>query len=40
MSRKLIDEEQNTRLRSHLKELELFGVVNAAVFERMDRFDD
>ncbi|MCL2002896.1 MAG: AraC family transcriptional regulator [Oscillospiraceae bacterium] len=32
--------EQNARLRAYLKELEPSGVVNAAVFKALDRFDD
>lgn len=32
--------EQNTQLRVYLKELEQSGVVNAAVFKALDRFDD
>ncbi|MCL2059398.1 MAG: hypothetical protein FWH01_10140, partial [Oscillospiraceae bacterium] len=32
--------EQNARLRSYLKELQPSGAVNAAVFERLDKFDD
>ena len=32
--------EQNARLREYLKELEPSGVVNAAVFKALDRFDD
>ena len=32
--------EQNAKLRAYLKELEPSGVVNAAVFKALDRFDD
>jgi AraC-like DNA-binding protein len=32
--------EQNAKLRTYLKELEPSGVVNAAVFKALDRFDD
>jgi len=32
--------EQNARLRDHLKKLEPSGVVNAAVFKALDRFDE
>ena len=32
--------EQNTKLKSYLKELESSGVVNAPVFDALDRFDD
>jgi hypothetical protein len=32
--------EQNVQLRSYLSELEPSGVVNAAVFKALDRFDD
>ncbi|HPK14793.1 MAG: Multiple antibiotic resistance protein MarA [Firmicutes bacterium ADurb.Bin248] len=32
--------EQNARLRAYLSELEPSGVVNAAVFKALDRFDD
>ena len=32
--------EQNAQLRAYLKELEPSGVVNAAVFKELDRFDD
>ncbi|GHV41872.1 hypothetical protein FACS189490_09630 [Clostridia bacterium] len=32
--------EQNAKLRAYLKELAPSGVVNAAVFERLDRFDE
>ncbi len=33
-------QEQNTKLRSYLSELEPSGVVNTAVFKALDRFDD
>lgn len=32
--------EQNAKLRAYLKELEPSGVVNAAIFRALDRFDD
>lgn len=32
--------EQNTKLRTYLKELEPSGVVNVAVFKTLDRFDE